>query len=332
MKHVLGLTVTDWVDTVRTAARRWATPMYLLLLGLASVLLVLGVLQLETGSTGWNDFDHGGWWLTAWLMLWPASEAVVAVLHRLLSEGIAPRPLPRLALADGITPEQRALVVMPVLLTTPAAVAALAAQLEQHQIANPERHTQFALLTDWPDAAAEQDPADAPLLQAARHAVETLNQRHPARPGEALRFLLLHRRRRWSDGEQRWIGWERKRGKLEQLIGWLAQGGDSPFVDLQALSRTAPGIVSVLTLDGDTVMPPGRLRELTAVAAHPLNRPQVDPRTRRVTAGYAILQPRVVVPLPAPGSITPYHWLFSGQWGGRCLQRGQFRDLPGRVR
>ena len=62
-------------------------------------------------------------------------------------------------------------------------------------------------------------------------------------------------------------------------------------------------------------MPPGRLRELVSIAAHPLNRPVVDPATRRVTRGYTILQPRVTVPLPTPGRVTPFHWMFSGQWG-----------------
>ncbi|MEO5696176.1 MAG: glucoamylase family protein, partial [Burkholderiaceae bacterium] len=41
----------------------------------------------------------------------------------------------------------------------------------------------------------------------------------------------------------------------------------------------------------------------------------LDPVRRRVASGYAILQPRVAVPLPRPGTVTPFHWLFSGQWG-----------------
>ena len=31
------------------------------------------------------------------------------------------------------------------------------------------------------------------------------------------RFLLLHRRRVWSEGQKAWMGWERKRGKLHEL-------------------------------------------------------------------------------------------------------------------
>ena len=71
----------------------------------------------------------------------------------------------------------------------------------------------------------------------------------------------------------------------------------------------------MLTLDSDTQLPPGRLRELVGVAAHPLNRPRLDAAARRVVGGYGILQPRIVTPLPSPQQMTPYHWLFAGQCG-----------------
>ena len=40
-------------------------------------------------------------------MLFPASEAVVAIVNRLISESARPVRLPRLALAGGIPPEHR---------------------------------------------------------------------------------------------------------------------------------------------------------------------------------------------------------------------------------
>ena len=93
------------------------------------------------------------------------------------------------------------------------------------------------------------------------------------------------------------MGWERKRGKLEQLLCWMAQGGASPFLALGACSQPRDGTPYVLTLDSDTGLPPGALRELVAVAAHPLNQPQLDPLQRRVIAGYGILQPRLLSPI-----------------------------------
>ncbi|MEO6322934.1 MAG: glucoamylase family protein, partial [Polaromonas sp.] len=64
-----------------------------------------------------------------------------------------------------------------------------------------------------------------------------------------------------------------------------------------------------------TGLPPGALRELVAIAAHPLNTPQIDTALRRVVSGYGIFQPRVVTPLPGPAQDTLYHRLFAGQCG-----------------
>jgi len=309
LMQALGL--HDPAAGLRRTARRMAAPAYLATLALATTGLVTALLMRHAHP------DLPAWALafTALLLAGPASETVLAVLHRLISESLPPSRLPRLALDHGIPAELRTLVVMPVMLTGADGAQALAAQLEQHHLANPERHAQFALLTDFPDAPQQQISTDLALLHAARRAIDQLNRHHAAPPGEPPRFLLLHRPRTWSDSEQCWMGWERKRGKLEQLLAWLAERGPSPWVTTDTAALPAPGIRSVVTLDSDTDMPPGRLRELVAIHAHPLNAPVLDAARRRVVQGYAILQPRVAVPLPPAGSVTAFYWLFSGQWG-----------------
>jgi cyclic beta-1,2-glucan synthetase len=209
------------------------------------------------------------------------------------------------------------MVVIPGMLTSLGAARELAHRLELHHLANPEPHAQFALLTDWADADTQHLPGDAALLAAAVRHIDALNARHALPPDRAPRFIVLHRERVFSETQQRWIGWERKRGKLEQLIAELAApGADArPFVDLGHASSIEPGTRYIVTLDGDTQLPPGRLRELVGVAAHPHNQPVVDPVTHTVTRGYAILQPHVATPLPAPRDMTLYHWLFAGQCG-----------------
>ncbi|MEO7150167.1 MAG: glucoamylase family protein, partial [Burkholderiaceae bacterium] len=301
----------------RELGRRSVLPAYLGALLLGTVALVTWMLARHSAAL---PSDGAPLWLSllgGLLMLFPASEAVVAIINRLISESARPTRLPRLALAAGIGPDQRVLVVIPGMLTGPDSGRELAHRLEQHYLANRQRHAQFALLTDYADAPAQQQPDDAALLQAAREQVETLNLRHPALPGDPTRFLLLHRERSYSHSEQCWIGWERKRGKLEQLIAAMAEGHTQPpaFIGLGALSQLTAGTPYVVTLDSDTRLPPGRLAELVGVAAHPHNRPRLDPTGRRVIGGYAVLQPRVVTPLPPPERVTLYHWLFAGQCG-----------------
>ncbi len=311
LRQALGLSPHSLRTRASLVWRRAAPSAYVILIALASATLVQALLhhQALQALPLWMSV------VTALLLLGPASEAVIAVLNRLISESVAPKRLPRLSLSQGVPASHRPLVVMPVMLSSLQEVRVLVAQLEQHHLANPEAHAQFALLSDGVDAPTQHLPNDQALLTLASDALRALNLKHPAPPGQAARFLLLHRARSWSDSEQAWIGWERKRGKMEQLVTWLVERAASPFADLGPLSQPAPGIRSILTLDSDTNLPPGRLRELVSVAAHPLNTPQVDLVSRQVTRGYTILQPRVAVPLPLPGSVTPYHWLFSGHWG-----------------
>ena len=296
----------------QAAWRRLVLPLYL------STLLV-GTAALVDGLLG-GDLQPGLTSLGLLLLLaWPASEAVIALLHRLVSESKRPSRLPRLALSAGIPPEHRVLVVIPGLLSDSVAIEGLAQRLQLHHLANPEAQAQFALLTDWADADTEDTERDQPLLAQARGLVAALNTRH-AQPGDAgssPRFLLLHRRRRYSASERRWIGWERKRGKLEQLVALLADAppAASAFVDLGPLSRPAAGTRYIVTLDSDTQLPPGRLRELVGVAAHPANRPRFSADGRRVVAGYGILQPRLVTPLALQREDTFFHRMFAGQPG-----------------
>jgi cyclic beta-1,2-glucan synthetase len=316
----------------RSAARHLALPAYLGSLLLGSLGVVAWLLLRDPAGPA----STGPLWLAlagAALMMFPASEAVVAVINRLISESARPRSLPRLALGNGIPVEHRVMVVVPALLTDAASITHLVHRLQLHYLANPEYHAQFALLTDWADAKTPHAASDAQLLALATGQIDALNARHPcavqappqvaqalplcAVPASAPRFILLHRERTWSETQQSWIGWERKRGKLEQLVDALAGAGGSAcaFLDLGETSRIAPDTPYIVTLDSDTQLPPGRLRELVGVAAHPRNQPRFSADGRSVVDGYTILQPRIVTPLPAPKDFTLFHWLFAGQCG-----------------
>ena len=231
----------------RGVLRRVALPTYLSALLLGTVGLVAWMLLRHTTGLAGPGLPA---WLTllgATLMVFPASEAVVAVINRLISESARPKHLPRLALASGIPPEHRVMVVIPGMLSSAASAQQLSHRLLLHYLANPERHAQFALLTDWADADAAHVALDDSLLGIATQQIGALNARFPQNvedAGAAPRFILLHRERVFCDSEQRWIGWERKRGKLEQLVAALAQGSSTAFLDLGETSRIAAGTLS----------------------------------------------------------------------------------------
>ncbi|AVQ81541.1 GH36-type glycosyl hydrolase domain-containing protein [Variovorax sp. PMC12] len=290
--------------------RGWRLPVYVGSVALGTALLLAWVVDGLPHREDWTTV------LALVLLAWPLSEALIALAQRIMAESVRVQALPRLDFAAGIPERHRALVVIPTLLSSTAGNAQLVHRLELHWLSNREAHAQFALLTDWADAAQALLPTDTPLLEDALQRIAALNAKYPPAEGAAPRFLLLHRPRTWSDTEQRWMGWERKRGKLEMLVRLLAAGDASGFLPLAPGQQLAAGRTPyVLTLDSDTGLPPGALRDLVSIAAHPLNAPEVDASSRRVVAGFGILQPRIVTPFPMRNERSPYHWMFAGQCG-----------------
>ena len=245
----------------------------------------------------------------------PAVDAAVALVNRGVNIGFAASPLPALELLDGVPAHLRTLVAVPTLLTTLEGVEDLIERLEIHHLASPEGDLHFALLTDWTDAVNEHTDGDAPLIAAAADGVARLNLRYGPAPG-GTRFLLLHRRRVWNEGESRWIGWERKRGKLHELNRLLRAATDTTFMDVGFGAPAVPtGIRYVVTLDSDTRLPRDAVRRLIGKMAHPLNRPRLDADGRRVVEGYAVLQPRVTPSLPTGREGSLFQRIFSSVSG-----------------
>ncbi|MNV51145.1 hypothetical protein D3C71_1431840 [compost metagenome] len=152
------------------------------------------------------------------------------------------------------------------------------------------------MLTDFLDADQESQPTDAALLERAAQLIAQLNQRyapeHINGEGGDL-FFLLHRPRQWNPGEQRWMGHERKRGKLAALNRLLREGSAEDFMQVTGRVGALAGVRYVITLDTDTQLPRDAAREFVGTLAHPLNRAHFDTRLRRVVRGYGILQPSV---------------------------------------
>ncbi len=245
----------------------------------------------------------------------PAIDAAVALVNRGVNVSFAATLLPALELVDGVPTQLRTLIAVPTLLTTPEGVEDLIERLEIHYLASPEGDLHFALVTDWADAANENAEGDALLVAAAAEGVARLNLRYGPAPG-GTRFLLLHRRRVWNESESRWIGWERKRGKLHELNRLLRAAPDTTFVDVGFGTPVTPaGVRYVVTLDTDTRLPRDTVRRLIGKMAHPLNRPRLDAEAGRVVEGYAVLQPRVTPSLPTGREGSLFQRIFSSVSG-----------------
>ncbi|MFI5231362.1 MAG: GH36-type glycosyl hydrolase domain-containing protein [Gemmatimonadales bacterium] len=294
---------------LRRALTDGATPVYLGALLLLTAAILAVPMRVAAGRT-----ELAGLIVLGVLALVPASDLAVALLNRLITAVVAPALLPRLEWPGGVPEVARTLVAVPTLLASLADVEAQLERLEVHYLANPDGDVRFALVSDWVDAPAETTDGDAAILTAVRAGIARLNSGHGPAPDGGARFYVFHRRRVWNPGEQVWMGWERKRGKLHEL-NRLLRGANTTFLTENGIGPVPPsGVRYVVTLDADTRLPIGAIHRLVGTMAHPLNRPRVDARTGRVVEGYAVLQPRVTAPLPGRAGST-FQRLFSGRSG-----------------
>jgi cyclic beta-1,2-glucan synthetase len=279
-----------------------------LTLAMAAVPVIAGV---EAG-TSW-----AGLLVLGLLGLLPASDMATAFTHRIVTKTFLPASLPRLALQDGIPASLRTFVVMPTMLGCVAEIAEHIERLEMHFLSNRDGEVYFALLTDWRDADAETVATDAELLAAATAAIQALNARYsPIGHTSHPRFFLLHRARIWNQSERKWMGWERKRGKLHEFNRLLRGATDTSFLPIDGQAPSLPKDVRyVVTVDADTKLPIGAVKRLVGTAAHALNRPVWDRATRRVVHGYGVLQPRITPAFPTRGEATIFQRVFSGPAG-----------------
>ncbi|WP_377805850.1 hypothetical protein ABNQ38_04225 [Azospirillum sp. A29] len=185
-----------------------------------------------------------------------------------------------------------------------------------HHLAGASGDLVFALLSDGLDADREVVVDDDALLAVAATAIKRLNLRHGPGPDGGDRFFLLHRRRLYNDGEGKWMGWERKRGKLHELNRLLRGATDTSFMPIAGRAPQVPADVRyVITLDADTRLPRDAALRLVGKMGHPLNRPTFDAAGRRVINGYAILQPRITPSLSLGGEGSLYQRIVSGPGG-----------------
>ncbi len=262
----------------------------LLALTAATASLVVPAIVLS----GWQGWRGG---LLLALGIIGASQMAISLVNLLTNVMVAPHLLPRLDFSKGIPDISRTMVVIPTLLTSPQGVAELLEGLEIRYLGNRDPNLLFALLTDFRDASEAKQSEDADLLRLARDGIQSLNARYS--PAGVTAFYLFHRPRLWNPHERLWMGYERKRGKLEQFNALLRGGPRDPFCEIVGEQAILPSIRYVITLDTDTGLPRDAARKLIGTMAHPLNRPRFEAATGRVVEGYAILQPRTPISLLA---------------------------------
>lgn len=280
-----------WRARLSRISRRYGIYLYL-----GPILLVTALLT-TLALLPFNGFAVADWryWLVAIVGFVGSTALAIPPVNRIVTLITPPSVLPRLDFSQGIPESQRTMVVVPTLISKIQDVDDLLEALEIRYLGNRDSNLFFALLTDFRDAKQATLPEDAALLAYARTAVEALNARY--QDDRSCIFYLFHRPRLWNPTEQIWMGYERKRGKLEQFNALLRGVAQTAFSEQVGDLSILASIKYVITLDTDTQLPREAARTLVGNMAHPLNRPIYSADKGRIVAGHAILQPRASIDL-----------------------------------
>ncbi|GAC1356279.1 MAG: hypothetical protein NVSMB3_02390 [Acidobacteriaceae bacterium] len=297
---------------------------YILGIFLISVLLIVALIAPLVPH---NSFV---WVMVAlFLALLPATQGAADLVNNAVTALLHADSLPKLDLSEGIPAECTTMVVIPTLLLSEAQVRETFDDLEARYLSNQDPNLHFGVLTDLPDSESRPLPGDRDrLLEIAVAITDELNAKYAGERGGS--FVLLHRHRIFNARQGVWMGWERKRGKLLDLNKLLLGEYDS-FPVKAGPMHALNGVRYVITLDSDTQLPRGTAARMIGTMAHPLNHAIVNPRSRIVTAGYGILQPRVGVSV-ASASRSRLAALYSGETGFDIYTRAVsdvYQDLFG---
>ncbi len=241
--------------------------------------------------------------LTSLLALAGAAQLSLSLINWLATILVSPKLLPKMNFSKGIPPEFRSLVVVPTMLSDADFIDSQIEALEIRYLANKDENLHFGLLTDYLDADQEHMPGDEELLKQVSERIVALNQKYHREDQDI--FFLFHRNRTWNPKEEKWMGYERKRGKLAALNALILGRGQGQFSKVIGLTSILSNVRYVITLDADTQLPREAAWKMVATMAHPLNHPIIERHLNQIEEGYTILQPRVASRI-SPGGITPY--------------------------
>ena len=303
-------------------------------------IVVLASLGLAFGFASWATSKQGFNWITIVLtvLMWvPMSQIVIDLFNQLLYRIHKPVNTFKIKFKDGLIPKEYAtMVIMPTILKNKARTNELLEQLEIYYLSNINRASDGQRLESRPqnlyytligDAAAgpnEDMPWDEEVVEAGLAKVKELNEKYGAPI-----FNIVYRRRAWSDGENCWLGHERKRGAIlhfnDLLLGNTSEADKQKRFRCETISewlkkqedrsqKPECPITFIITLDTDTELVLYSAQKLIGAMAHPLNRAQLSPDHKRVNAGYGIMQPRVNVDVEVTNK-SRYAQLFAGLGG-----------------
>ncbi len=242
------------------------------------------------------------------ITLLPIYELIKQITDKVFSYFTVSYPLPRLEVKS--LPDTKGVLVVITAILTKEGLDSYFVRLENMYNSSGMKNVYFALLADYPESENPKEHTDDAVLSEAAERICALRLKY----GNS--FFLFVRNRSFCERERKFMGYERKRGAINQLCAFLSGKPSDCFINTKSLPDISirERIRYVLTLDSDTNLPTDAVKELAGIMLHPLNKPEIDKKKGVVTSGYGIIQPSVLTELSSSLQ-TPFSTLMNGSGG-----------------
>ncbi|MFA7689164.1 MAG: glucoamylase family protein, partial [Bacilli bacterium] len=248
------------------------------------------------------------------LLIIPMSVVVIEVInHILMYTNKDNNSLFKLKFEDGLPEKYSTMVVIPTILQNKNRVLAMFDNLEAYYLSNKTENIYFTLIGDCTSEIVEKTDDDKEIITTGLNKVTELNEKY----GKKL-FYFVYRKRFYNEGEESFLGFERKRGALTHfnklILNEFSKEEKTKYFSCHTFDNFNIPIKYVLTLDIDTKVVLNTALKLIGAMAHPMNRPVLSEDGKRVINGYAIMQPRISIDVPVTNK-SRYSQLFAGLGG-----------------
>ena len=277
-------------------------------------------------------------WVALFLFI-PIKNIVSKIFQYNLCKIKKTKILPKMDYQNNIPESAKTMCIIPTMLKNSADVDEMMSKMEEYYIANKSENLFFTLLGDCTKSDTQETREDKEIANEGIYLVNELNKKY------GNKFFFVYRKREWNASEKCFMGWERKRGLINQFNDFLL-GKEvnfkvntcEEFIDAK-LENTRENFVKentrndcenfnvdktkkqrfldvkyVITLDSDTTLTLDSAFRLIGTIDHILNRPVVNKIKNIVVDGHGIIQPRIGIDIES-GNKSLFSRIFSGDIG-----------------
>lgn len=259
-----------------------------------------------------------GKWLFAVLLYLPLWEILRYSIEKASLKGCSQEKLLRLDPNSDKVLKTHALITLSVILPSADKMDDIRKKLEDLYRSNADGNIKICCLADFKAADTSRKPEDKYILNALNNIVDDLNKKYGGG------FIAAVRPRSYSGTQNEFIGKERKRGAIRELIRAI-KGNEKGFLSINGDTEHLKKTKYLVALDYDTRPVFDSVRDLIAIAEHPVNQPVI--KNGRVVSGYGILAPKAQNSLSCIGKtffssimsqnagISSYYEMFGERYG-----------------